>query len=331
MLAKFLVVSTIIWKCSIGATSGCLPADDSIYLDGYTQIVELGQKIPIHINKVDAVANEKITIKIYENNILEYKYTDYSLLFINRTFYINGINQIHYSKQIKIIVNYENDGIEDSICKFIYFTPSFKTYKVKEKENKIPKDVAFRYDFSMKGNDYKVSKSYEEFYINGENKISTSESRFIDFSTFEIYSTKNNFNFETCEFRLYKKLDYTDLLYKENAYTSFDLSIEKINDKKYKLVNDERFYVDQLNGGIYENKTNNCDDEMYNFFIPLYLNSIEKIKFEIIFYDIGLSHCDFIFQGYIYTDKLNENLDFGGGLDYCYKELYENLEDVEYE
>ena len=39
MLAKFLVVSTIIWKCSIGANSGCLHSDESIYLDGYTQIV----------------------------------------------------------------------------------------------------------------------------------------------------------------------------------------------------------------------------------------------------------------------------------------------------
>ena len=103
-----------------------------------SRIIKMKDGIIISDRENNMIDNdEKITIKIYENNILEYEYTDYSLLFINRTFYINGINQIHYSKQIKIIVNYEKDGIEDSICKFIYFTPSFKTYKVKEKEKAV--------------------------------------------------------------------------------------------------------------------------------------------------------------------------------------------------
>ena len=174
-------------------------------------------------------------------------------------------------------------------------------------------------------------KSYEEIYISGKNEIDTTKSRFFDFSSYEIISFSNKINIDMCEFRIYKKLENSDLLFKENKYTSIDVKTTQVFINKYKLVNEERFYINNDNGGIYENYTEQCSDEPLYFFFPLSLDKKESIKFEIVFYDIGKNHCNYIFQGYININKLNTNNGLGAGINYKYELVKNNIEEVNYE
>ena len=90
----------------------------------------------------------------------------------------------------------------------------------------------------------------------------------------------------------------------------------------FRLINKE-------NGGIYETYDSSCNDEAMSFFFPLSFDSNEKVRFQIVYYDVGYNHNDYIFEGYIFS-KVITNDDFGGLLSYKYQEIQETLE-VEYE
>ena len=328
MLAKLFILLSLL---TLNTNYKKLPDDEPLEIQGYVEMVEIGEKIPIHLTLVSGHPVAFVSINVYVDGVLALSDREVSSTLNRRPYYIDGFIKENSKKTIKIVLNYLDEGLDDTYCIFDYYSPSYNTYIFNDSNYFAPNDLPTRISFYMKGSDYQCFKSYEEIYISGKNEIDTTKSRFFDFSSYEIISFSSKINIDMCEFRIYKKLENSDLLFKENKYTSIDVKTTQVFINKYKLVNEERFYINNDNGGIYENYTEQCSDEPLYFFFPLSLDKNESIKFEIVFYDIGKNHCNYIFQGYININKLNTNNGLGAGINYKYELVKNNIEEVNYE
>ena len=95
-----------------------------------------------------------------------------------------------------------------------------------------------------------------------------------------------------------------------------------------KVCNDYAFYVDKDTGMIKEQSSDNNQD-LVPFFIPLSINN-ETIPFEIVFYDIGMNHCIFRFQGNFTVLNLRQSDKFGESNNFKYQSLDNALKGVSY-
>ena len=182
----------------------------------------------------------------------------------------------------------------------------------------------------MKGGSFTITKIYEKVILAGKSNNDLINSRIIDFSPYSITFYNITPTTDTCELRLYCEFEGSDLLYK-NGYTSIDINLRKYSDYKYILKNDYKYYIDKKTGMIFENQTENCDDEMMPFFIPLSMGLNKSIPFEIVFSDFGSNHNDYIFQGTFNLSSENLEIDesgFGTVLNYKYVEKapFENID-----
>lgn len=304
------------------------PSSESVTIKGYVEMVDLYEEVPFYLYLVDGHPVAYLDIFIYVDGVLALHDVEVSSVIDRRPYYIAGFTTPNVSKKIKIAVNYIDKGLPDSVTEFIYYTPSYTTHTVRIKESIVKDKNPYRVDFEMKGDVDKVKYSREQLTLKGNNEVNTYSSRFFDFKKYEIASKEKPIKINQSEFRIYKKFENSDLLYK-NGYTSIELKTIHIENNIFKILDDKRFYINKENGGIYETYDSSCNDEAMSFFFPLSFDSNEKVRFQIVYYDVGYNHNDYIFEGYIFS-KVITNDDFGGLLSYKYQEIEETLE-VEYE
>ena len=327
MLNKFksLLMFPVLFTTSVTSP----PANESIEIKGYVEMVEIGQQVPIYLQIVEGHPFAYLDVDFYVDNVLEKHYLAITATLDEKPFFINGFTNENEKKHIKIVVNYVDKGLDDSVCEFNYYSPSFNTLHVFGPDNSAYQERnVSRVDFTMKGKKSNVKLIKEAIFINGIRNIEISNKRFINLSNFEILSQNLDLNVTNCEFRLYHKFENSDFLYKEN-YTSIDLSLTKISQNYFRVDNEYKYYVSNENGGIYENYIDGCDEDLLPFFIPYGILE-DEIEYEIVFTDLGKNHNTLVYPGKIKLSNIEENDGFGTMFNFKYSLIDNPLEGVSY-
>ena len=296
---------------------------EPISITGNLDMPELDEKIPLYLQMSEGHPYAYVDINIYVNNILEISTRTITKYISENPYYLNGFTSPDETKIIKVNVSYSGLDIQYTQCQFTLKAPHYETYTSTEVDSYSLKDSnPISIKFSMKGGSFTITKIYEKVILAGKCKNELKNSRIIDFSPYSITFYNITPTTDTCELRLYCEFEGSDLLYK-NGYTSIDINLRKYSDYKYILKNDYKYYIDKKTGMIFENQTENCDDEMMPFFIPLSMGLNTSIPFEIVFSDFGSNHNDYIFQGIFNLSSENLTIDescFGTVLNYRYVE-----------
>lgn len=310
------------------------PASESITIQGYVNETSIGEKIAIALQMVDGHPWARLNINIYVNDKLELFKQVMTRYIANENYYINGFTYSGEIKKIKIVVNYEDPGVDDSVCEFSLHAPKYETFISPYTDVFNPATYyPTSYKFKMKGlNNSSIVPHTENSYISGISTINLNNTRYIDFSNYSIIVDSNVVdNLTTCEFRLYTKFKDSDLLYKDNTYTSIDINLKKSNNV-YTCLNEYRFYADKNTGMIYETYNENCDEDALPFFIPYSIGYDLPIEYELIFSDVGYHHLTYVYKGIINlgSNPIKDEQIFGNILNYRYKLIETPLEGIEY-
>ena len=304
---------------------------EPISITGSLKMPELNEKIPISLSMSEGHPYAYVDINIYVNNVLEVSTSTITKYINENPYYINGFENPNESKIIRVSVSYSGLDIASTQCQFTLKSPHYETYKSIEVDSYSVKDEnPISIKFSMKGGSFTITKIYEKVILAGKGKNNLINSRIVDFSPYSITFYNITPTTDTCELRLYCEFEGSDLLYK-NGYTSIDVSLRRYSDYKFILKNEYKYYIDKKTGMIFENQTENCDDEMMPFFFPLSMGLNKSIPYEIVFTDFGSNHNDYIFSGVfnLSCEGLDiENPQFGSILNYKYVER-KPLEDVD--
>ena len=304
---------------------------EPITITGDLKMPELNEKIPLYLQMAEGHPYAYVDINIYVNNVLEISTRTLTKYISENPYYLNGFTSPNESKIIKVNVAYSGLDIQFTQCQFTLKSPHYETYISQEVDSYSLKDSnPISIKFSMKGGSFTITKIYEKVILAGKSNNDLINSRIIDFSPYSRTFYNITPTTDTCELRLYCEFEGSDLLYK-NGYTSIDINLRKYSDYKYILKNDYKYYIDKKTGMIFENQTENCDDEMMPFFIPLSMGLNKSIPFEIVFSDFGSNHNDYIFQGTFNLSSENLEIDesgFGTVLNYKYVEKtpFENID-----
>lgn len=309
-----------------------VPATEPITITGYIKQTGLFNKIPINLKVEEGHPYAYIYVNIYVDDVLVIQDEEITKYLPTKTYEIEGFTFKNEIKNIKIEVNYLENHVETSICNINFQGPSYDYHKSYYLDSFVATDDnPIQTNFTFKGNECEFDWEYEQVVISSSYYKETN-TRFLSFSDLiiSLYSIYNEL--ETCELRLFCKLEDSDFLYKYNSYTSIDLELEKIDDYKYRIIDEYRFYINDHTGMIYESQTNECADELYPLFIPLSIGEDVLIDYEIHFQNVGINSCDYIFSG---TYHLNcfyneDKKQFGSILSYKYKQIFDELTGVEY-
>ncbi len=329
-IKKMLILPLILFS---SRTIQKAATNESISISGSIFMVELYENIPITLSMIEGHPYAYVYVNIYVNDILEISKQEVTKYLSKEPYYIKGFTYANEEKSIKIEVNYIENNVVASTCNFLFYGPRYEKYKSLNRNNfTIQDNNPIQINFNMKGSSFNLDKIYESITISGNIHIQLEDTRFMDFKKFSISFTNIDTKLEMCEFRIFTKFKDSDLLYKENAYTSIDINIIQESINTYFVDNEYRFYINEKTGMIYESQTKDCDEEMLPFFIPLSFGINVTYEIELHFKDIGKNHND-----YIYTSKItilsskdiSEQL-FGSVLNYHYKYIGVPLYGVEY-
>lgn len=305
---------------------------EPITITGNLDMPELNEKIPLYLQMAEGHPYAYVDINIYVNNVLEVTERTITKYINEKPYYLNGFNSPNESKVIKVNVAYSGLDIQFTQCQFTLKSPHYETYTSVGVDSYSLKDSnPVTIKFSMKGGSFTITKIYEKVILAGKSNYNLVDSRMIDFSPYSITFYNITPTTDTCELRLYCEFEGSDLLYK-NGYTSIDINLRKYSDYKYILKNEYKYYIDKKTGMIFENQTENCDDEMMPFFIPLSMGINKSIPYEIVFSDFGHNHNDYIFKGTFNLSSdsvIDENPQFGSVLNYKYVEK-KPMENIDY-
>lgn len=310
-----------------------------IGINGTVTMTDLYEQIPITFK--DATYNyfSDVYIDIYVDNKKEIdSFIINSRNLGNKTFYINGFDSINQSKKIKIVVGYVNYKNHISYINFTLSGPSYNTIILNSYSIPVYKPInPFKIDFYMKKDSYEIYPVYETiFCYNNINNV-VNNTRYFDFSNIKfIINSPLPYKLSFCELRIYYKDEKSDLIYREEGYMCTDIAIKTNVSNNYEvfynLVNEYKYYVNEENGSINENYIDGCNEDVLPFFFPFYMGFDKTYKYEIVFYDVGYNHNDYVIQGEV-TLSSNKNIEdcYGGVLNYQYVEVNNELENINYE
>lgn len=307
-------------------------APEPIEIRGYTIMTDLNENIPFVLEMVEGHPFAYLDVYIYVNGILANKTRVLTALLDKQSYIVSGFKSVNETKKIQIIVRYVDGGIEDSTISFSLKAPKYTTYSFNEYSNQVQylEENPIKTSFTFKGKESTIDYQYESINFNGLNKYTLEKTRMIDFSNFSIFiDTIKECEIENFEFRLYYKFEDSDLIYLNNLYTLTDIKVNEIAINNYIGINEYKFYIDERNGMIYQNKTLYTNKDLLPFFIPFTLKESFTLDYSIVFYDVGMNHNDYIFNGKIIKTQL-ENNEFGKQYSYCYKLIDEILKEVNY-
>ena len=327
---KTLMISILSLQTSIANEN--VPSTESITITGSIRQTGMFNKLPINLKVKEGHPYAYIYVNIYVNEVLVIQDEEITKYLPTKTYEIDGFTYDNEKKNIKIEVNYIENHVETSVCEMLFLGPSYGYHKSYYSDSLIATDNnPIETSFTFKGKDCVFDRIYEQVVIDSSYYKAT-DTRFLSFSdlTISLYSIYDEL--ETCELRLFCKFEDSDILYKNNLYTSIDLELEEISNYKYRIKDDYRFYIDNHTGMIYETQTDSCADELYPLFIPLSLGKKISLDYEIHFSNLGLNNSDYIFSGsyYLYCLEQWDDTQYGSIMSYKYKEIFEELTEVEY-
>ena len=306
---------------------------ESISISGSVEMVDLNEKIPVYLNMVEGHPYAYVFVYIYVNNVLEVSEKIVTKYISLNPYYLKPFRNANEEKDIKISVNYIEENVKASVCSFKLKAPHYSQiyFDGYDSYNHIENDNPTKIEFSMKGSNSVVSKEVEKLYLEGLHEYYLKNARIMDFSYYSIEFTDLNYLPSTCEVRIFTEFEGSDLLYKNNSYTSIEFDLFKVSNKRLVLNNEERFYINNISGMIYESDDYNCYEITLPFFIPLSMGFEKIIPMEIHYIDVGKNHNTYIFKSNILlsnTRKFDSSI-FGSVLNYKYEEKADIL-DVEY-
>lgn len=332
MLDKFIksfMILSMLTPFTYEESDEVLP--ESISILGSLQMPELYEDIPISLQMTQGHPFAVVVVEIYVNGNLLISEQTISSHLADKPFVIGGFNEENSRKIIKVSVKYLEGNAPATQCQFTLVAPHYYTYKSNATDSfSLKENNPISINFSMKGVSYTITKYYEKVILNGKYDYQITNTRILDLSPFSITFYNITPNFDSCELRLYCQFEGSDLLYKD-GYTSIDIGFSKYSDYRFNLKNEYKYYIDKNTGMIFENQTENCEDELLPFFFPLSMGIEKSIPYELHFYDIGKNHNNYIFSGNINLTSNNiniENPSYGSVLNFKYVEL-ETL-DIDY-
>ena len=311
---------------------------DPMHLKGRVEMVDVGKDIPIRLTSVSIVKNKRVAIIIQVDGQNDRSYLFNSNEINNKSFAINAFRKPNQCKEVKIIARYYDDEtVADSVCIFNVYSPGYKTYHLSEYDEGYHIDDTGKIfelnnviatDFDFMGTNYQIIETKEKFISNANLSYHVSDNRFIDFSHFKLKYENTDVDIDFAELRIYKRLEQTDIFFKENSYHTIDLNLRKISNEYY-VVNENRFYVDKFTGMVQEKESERTNDELLQFFIPFSVEN-EIIYFEIVFYDLGYNHSIIRYMGTFNVSKSKEAIGFGMSGNYRYVLVNDVLDGVSY-
>ncbi len=308
-------------------------SNESIEVSGNITMTELDEKIPVNLKMIEGHPYAYVNVYIYVNGVLEVSKKEITKYLSKEPYYIQGFKSANEEKKIKIEVNYVENNVAASTCNFLFYGPRYETYKSLNRNVFTIKDNnPIKINFKMKGTSFSLDKQYESITISSRIFQNLENTRYMNLDIFSISLTNIHQKLEIGEFRIYTKFNNSDLLYKDNSYTSIDVALFQSSTNEFKVENEYRFYVNEKTGMIQESQTKDCADEMLPFFIPLSLGVNVSFPIELHLMDIGKNHNDYIYTA---TLKVSSSLNinekpFGSILNYQYKYIEVPLSGVEY-
>lgn len=333
MLFNFFKIVSIIPILFLHIKSPAKEIDlDPITISGFTEMVNINENIPFNLVMVEGHPFIRLDIKIYVNDNLELSSKVISKYISKDKYYISGFTDVGQIKRIKVVVNYEDPGVEDTYCEFDLYSPQHKTFVCENEEIFLPDDYyPTSVGFYMQGDVYQITPNNENSIINGKPQINLENTRFIDLSKYSITVNANiEKELESCELRVYEKFVNSGFTYINDEYTSIDINLIK-NGNVYTCANEYRFYINKYTGMIMQTYSSSCEGDALPFFIPYSLGYNKTIKFALVFSDIGY-HCGtYIYIGEIKIPSLpSSSNDFGSVLNYKYVSISEPLIGIKY-
>lgn len=305
----------------------------SIAIKGHSEIAYIGEKIPINLFMVDGHPYIRLNISIYVNGTLELFTQVISKYLSDQKYYINGFNDYNETKEIKIVVNYEDQLADDSVCNFTLSSPAKKSFTSNFMDTFNPyTEFITHVDFSMQGlNNQEIIYHNESGTLHGISNVNLDKTRYLDLSKYYLDAKINvPFELDCCELRLYTKFNKSDLTY-NGTYTSIDINVKKIG-TKFHCLNEYKFYVDKFDGMIYKNFNESCEEDTLPFFIPYSVGYNTSIYFDLVFDNIGYHQLTYTFKGVIHlgNNPVNQQV-FGSVINYKYQLISIPLMGVNYE
>ena len=306
-------------------------APEAISISGYVELVDLNNDIPIYLVMDEGHPFAYLDVLIYVDGVLENQTRVLTSSISKKPYYIEGFKNKNQIKNIKLMVCYVDEGIEDSQIQFTLKAPSYKSVSFSNSDNiDYLESNPIKTYFSFQGNNYSIDYEYEKISLKGKAKYELKNSRFIDFSKYTIdIKTLKEIEINRFELRLYCRFDNSDLIYVNNLYTALDIKMEKLSVNYFQGINEFSFYVDERNGTIRYTSNEYTNKDLLPFFIPFSLGDKFEIEYSVVFYDVGMNHNDYIFNGVICKDNIS-NDQFGKQYNFKYVLIDEEIEGVEY-
>ena len=306
-------------------------APEAISISGYVELVDLNNNIPIYLGMNEGHPFAYLDILIYVDGVLENQTRVLTSSISKKPYYINGFNNKNQIKNVKLMVCYVDEGIEDSQIQFTLKAPSYKSVSLSGSDNiEYIESNPIKTYFSFQGNNYSIDYEYEKISLKSKVNYELENSRFIDFNNYSIdIKTLKEIEINRFELRLYCRFDNSDLIYVNNLYTALDIKMEKLSDNYFQGINEFSFYVDERDGSIRYTSNEYTNKDLLPFFIPFSLGEKFEIEYSVVFYDVGMNHNDYIFNGIISKDTISNN-QFGKQYNFKYVLIDEEIEGVEY-
>ena len=324
MLNKLFKGILIVFVCFFNTSSSTI---DAITIKGEIEIRDIQEDLLIFLNVEKSVINEMIVVDIKVNNETILDKEEYITHYLKKNpITIKGFNTNNETKEIYINIRYRDLKAPSSVITFKINAPTYDEYILESLDkskciNKNPISVSFY----MYKDSPTINYQYESVDFNGKSIILINGKRIVDFSDFIFYiDSKKEYELDYIELRLYHHFVDSDLLYKNDLYTVFELPIVQKSEGYYQLSSDINYYISEIDGNIYLYSNEYTNEDLLPFFIPFSINDENEIKYELVLYDIGINHTTYIYQGYIITNNLDNDY-------FKYTEIKDVFNDVVYE
>jgi len=303
-------------------------------VEGRIYTSDIHTPILIHFSNFNHFFNDlTYEFQIFENDILKKSQNILGSQIKNNqfTFEYDTFDYYRDFKNIKIKISNPFQTIQSPLLTiFSCEKQSYVNYTNQSVVYNISTPVATTFTLRKNEKDCSLDYLYEKVSTTGMGNIIQDYSRYISFHRISLFiSTLKQYELEeisTATLRLYTQFPNTDLKNIEDSAVDVEFSLIEKN-KWFYLNNEYRFYQDQVDGAIYENKNSSCGNALHPFFIPF--NCINRsIDYAIIFSNIGYNKNTFYIRGNI---KISRPLYGDFPSKYYYHEEKTPLIDVEYE
>ena len=331
IMALVATLIAIIFTMSFKARVLKASAADDLVFKGTIKQVDLYEKMPIKLEYVSGHPFAAISVTIYRGRFNMKTLDGISKYVDELDLSVRSAETEDEEVSIKIVVDYHITEDVRLEYQTTYKAPSYAKQNVYGNgtlsyNSQNPVEI----DFTMSRDGNTETLIYEKIDIGSQTTLLQRNDRFVDLSFLNVKSTRN-IDVENAAIGFKYKIKNTDALY-QDGYTWFDISFKKEDEKTWYYDNEYKYYVDKRNGGIYEEYSETCDDELVGLFIPFDKDIPIMLEYLIKIYDIGNNHEDFVMKGTMFISNETSDSDDNFGQVFQYKYVIkESLKGVKYE